>query len=1104
MAKNLHTKIILILLVCFTLVLLAFACTPSAITVLPDESGSGSGGGAADSVDVSGGTKTDVDATVDNIKSFFALLKDVTTSDDESDHVAFDLTTRNMTVVESGRTFEMYVDLKCKYNRRDDSESELLMEMRSAATREVVFGVYYYDGIFYMSVANEDGATTLYFDDISLGDIVTVTSGLTSTAFTTLDGAMSMEIPGNIQGISGKKIGDFVNILLKDAFKSVTETTKDDVTQIVVKTDLNRFLSSLMFYLNLAQSFLTDYHVDSMLSSVFGVTITNITNYTFENITADFVLNIKDNKLYNFEVDLGYGVDNFAIDFVMDSNYFGNSVNGVEAIVFPEFTDYRRFSLTNIEFAFEVALENDTPKSITMDNLVGDILKAYFNVDSLGAFGESTVTLGAGSVSLYVDVNAEVSWNRNEKNYIEMNIYEKKDGTDKLIGSVYYLGSRNSLYVDFSYVNLPKFVYEGINVASLIKSFVVETVQSMFGTAESSSSESTEMRALLTEAFGKEGDDYDAAMSRLVRNGVYEVSAAETGDPVASLSTFDIIDQIVATIEKKPEGRRSIAVTADRELLLSVIQNMEDSAEDSYNDAVAEKNKAEEEDGEIAVALAALTAKEAEIEDKEAEIAAIDAQYEAATSSQKQGLDKDRRDLRAALAVLQTERDALREAYDTVVEKYDAVISKTGDKYDLFHSIIIGARRNYSTSDLALRSIRAELGLVEGFGIFADIEAKLSEDTFLNITIDRLSFGYAPTFLVPKDEFVTYGYSSLEEFSTVSLSAMLTLSGDTGSLSEEPLNIGNALGNVIAELDAILGVEDRLSGGLDVTFDANIIFDPIRMSSYFGGDNVGLNLSKVELAIKVYAKPDVSTVSLVDENLLLSVYYGEYATGESAIFVDASALSISEDGTTLPKVMYKIRLEDLFAVSLAERSETVSLPEVSAAESLSGADLLAMIGGFFGGASLDDGVAVVLADRTLATLVELLADMNGGNSAFGRLINGRSTETVIDLDSSSRVFIQDEDGLKIGATVVFDTGRGTLGYVNPSVNIVVSDISASLTRRDIIPEEVTRVNGDYHDISSLEALHVAFELDLDYVFSDMEYSLSDFTRQLALQEWMPS
>ena len=84
-----------------------------------------------------------------------------------------------------------------------------------------------------------------------------------------------------------------------------------------------------------------------------------------------------------------------------------------------------------------------------------------------------------------------------------------------------------------------------------------------------------------------------------------------------------------------------------------------------------------------------------------------------------------------------------------------------------------------------------------------------------------------------------------------------------------------------------------------------------------GGANTKLNLSNIELAVSVYKKPDASTSSLTEQNRLLTVWYGEYVNGESAIFVDATGISISEDGTTIPRFMYRIKLEDLFSGALA-------------------------------------------------------------------------------------------------------------------------------------------------------------------------------------------
>ncbi|MBP5404974.1 MAG: hypothetical protein J6Y74_03400, partial [Clostridia bacterium] len=1104
MTKNLHTKIFLILLVCFTLALLAFACTPKTVTVLPDESSGGSGGGDTPVVDVVGGEKTDI-----AIGDFFSYLGDAIKTDDESDQLAFDLVSKEMTVVESGRTFKMYVDLSCKYDRRDDDKTELLFEVRSFDTRAVVFGLYYLKGVFYLNVPNEDGGVTLYFDDISFGDIAKVASDAVSSIKSSIGDVMATEI----SALNNETVGELVTDLTKNAFKSVTKTTKGDDTQLVLKTDFNKMMKFLMTTLNIAKPILNNnYHVDSMLSSVFGITMTNITNYTFENITADLIVNIRSGKLVSMDVDLGYGVDKFALDMTVDNQYIGNNPAGMRDIVFPEFTDYERFSIMNIALGFEVAFENASKKTVTVDNLVGGMLKRYFGVSDLGDFGASKLTLGEGTIGLYVELNAEMSWNKNDRNYIELRIYnDKSRESSDLIGTAYYVGSKNSLYVDLSYLGLPKFVYKGLNLASVLKTFVVSAAADMFGTAESDSAESLEMRELIVEAFGDPGDDYDTAMRKVVTNGVYELSAAEGETPEVTLSVIDIIDKVVSTIEKRPEGRKSVRVTADREILFSLVGSARASAKETLEKA--EKNKADDQTlKDLEKALSdAETAKEA------ADAALVDLQRRIDVETdpfEKLDLNKQLPNVKKVAEEALSDYEKALAAYDACEGNLDKAIDSAENKYRLFDSLYSAVSKVYSTTDLAIRSLSVELGIADGFGIFLDAQIKLADDdTYLHVKVDPLLIGYTPVFVVPKADFDTSGYSSLEEFSTVSLSAMLTLSGDTGSMKSR--NLGNALGNAIAELNAILGVENRLSGGVDVTLDANLIFEPINVASYFGGSNASLNLSNIELAIQVYKKPDADTVALTDENRLLSLYYGEYAAGESAIFIDASALSLSQSGNGLPKMMYKIRLEDLFSELASAETEVPAVQEVSAADAMSSEELFSVLGGFIGGVTLDNELSVILADRLISTLIDLLAGLDNGRTVFGRLFNATDPDTVLKLDNSSenpgKVYLSTADGFKIGATIVFDTSAGETSstvdlneYVNPSVKVLVSDISAGLFRKDVIPASVKSGAGTtYRELNTLESVYVEFEADLEYTFRDMEYSLSDFAHLLATDERMP-
>ena len=135
MTKNLHTKILIVLLLCFVIAIVAFACTPRSTTVVPVDPGKP---GGSDEFDVTGGVKTDT-----TVSEIFAYMKDVLAVDDENDYVAFKFVSDNVTVVESGKKFEMFASVLCKYNRRDDSKTELSIEFHSSATRSVVLGFYY-------------------------------------------------------------------------------------------------------------------------------------------------------------------------------------------------------------------------------------------------------------------------------------------------------------------------------------------------------------------------------------------------------------------------------------------------------------------------------------------------------------------------------------------------------------------------------------------------------------------------------------------------------------------------------------------------------------------------------------------------------------------------------------------------------------------------------------------------------------------------------------------------------------------------------------------------------------------------------------------------
>ncbi len=135
MTNNLHTKLLIILLLCIVVALVACACAPRQSSIL-----------SKNQIDKDKDKPlidlTKAETTDSSVSEFFSYLKQGLAVDDASDTVAFKFVSEDMTVVESGKTFDMYAEFDCKYDRRDDSKTELLFELNSSLTRELVFGLY--------------------------------------------------------------------------------------------------------------------------------------------------------------------------------------------------------------------------------------------------------------------------------------------------------------------------------------------------------------------------------------------------------------------------------------------------------------------------------------------------------------------------------------------------------------------------------------------------------------------------------------------------------------------------------------------------------------------------------------------------------------------------------------------------------------------------------------------------------------------------------------------------------------------------------------------------------------------------------------------------
>ena len=227
-------------------------------------------------------------------------------------------------------------------------------------------------------------------DEFSLQDLVTVTKNLGNKVTGMVDSIMSIDIP------NFTSVGTLINNMASSAIRSVTKTEKGDATRLVLKTNINKTLNYVLGLLGnpVVSGLLEGFQVDAILTSAFGISLTTIANYTFETITCDFTVDLQGGKLVSIDADLGYGTDIFLLDFTIDNKYYGTSGAEVGTISFPEFNDYRKFGVTNLEFTFRVELNNETEKQVTVENLIGGVLREYFGLDSLGSLSERTLTLG--------------------------------------------------------------------------------------------------------------------------------------------------------------------------------------------------------------------------------------------------------------------------------------------------------------------------------------------------------------------------------------------------------------------------------------------------------------------------------------------------------------------------------------------------------------------------------------------------------------------------------------------------------------------------------------------------------------------------------------
>ncbi|MBQ9146007.1 MAG: hypothetical protein IJX70_06105, partial [Clostridia bacterium] len=393
----------------------------------------------------------------------------------------------------------------------------------------------------------------------------------------------------------------------------------------------------------------------------------------------------------------------------------------------------------------------------------------------------------------------------------------------------------------------------------------------------------------------------------------------------------------------------------------------------------------------------------------------------------------------------------------------------------------IADRAYDAVHDLAFRGLTLSVGLVNEkteeshqFGLSLGIEIALAEDTALRAELPLVALGFRPAF-APLD--MAEEYTDLDRLEEVSFGATVALSFDSGGDENGlTLPLNEALGGLrdyIGELATLLRFEERIQAGVVVDVAGNLTVEPLSLSAILGGDGLSLHVLDMELALEIYGKKDY------DEGLrspLISVEYGRDDKGESALFVDLSAIDLGGVGA-LPRFRLNVDLEGMLnnmlvgAPAAAEETPEVDAPQEG--EGMSPQELLSLVGGVLGGLSLGDGtLAVYLSSTVLDSICTLL---------IGEPISGMLT-----LDEQSRVYIEWTPALLVGLRL----GLNTTGNVesNTSLALELGNLSLDLEKKDVLPEIDY---GAYHDLQALTTLYVQTELFVRYDLDTASYDLSD-------------
>ncbi len=482
--------------------------------------------------------------------------------------------------------YSFAVKLQLALDLANDANSQMLVELwrmdANGVLTEMLIGFYYYDStIVYDCSGAKEGAKAVKTDDIDITAIAaTLQSAFGDSEFADLIlnkilGIDIGELIGKLAGIN-LQLGTLEGILTAFFGDSRLFTFADGSQRLEMPLAVPTLIWSLLSGLFTPGGLIPE-DIVTLVNDVLGINLDMLAALVPENVSIYLVADIKSNKLFSTNLDLGidfntadtsledkYGIIQSELDLSLGSKYInsdGTPIINVEEYLTeakapegsPEIDGGRGLDLASLE---EYSL-------LTLDLSIGlDVLlaKGDHTVDSIvGAFGtlisglipgydglpeglkQKTISFDDMAQGLYLNVKGGI----NMRDPAQTNLLVEITGKNgEVRASVAYVGADEALYVDLTGIlGAGKVKVSNLNLNAVLGDLInqlIETIKNGIGG--------------LSAAEQQQVENYIAAAENEIANGgiVQGITANGDGEPIQD--TVGLIVAIINNINVNKDG----------------------------------------------------------------------------------------------------------------------------------------------------------------------------------------------------------------------------------------------------------------------------------------------------------------------------------------------------------------------------------------------------------------------------------------------------------------------------------------------------------------------------------------------------------------------